>query len=292
MRKIVFIVNPVSGVKKRFDLQRLLNTHSTLAQCDTVIATTSRPHHAFEIATKAVQQSIDMVVAVGGDGTVREVAEALVGSQTVLGIIPAGSGNGLARHLGIPLNPAKALALLAGPYVHTIDTGRLGGHFFLNVAGFGFDGLIAERFATSTIRGFWVYAWLVLKEYLRYRPATYRFVLGNDVFSATAFLVSLANSSQWGNGAAIAPQAQIDDGRIDVALLQPFPWWAAPAVALRLFAGSIHKSRYFHSFRCRALRIETEGGFIHADGEALAVTTPCAVAIDPASLKVAVPQKG
>lgn len=231
------------------------------------------------------------MAACGGDGTVNEVARGLLGSNTALAIVPAGSGNGLARALGIPLEGRAALALIPAGRHRRIDAGIAGEHLFLSNAGVGFDALIAERFSHSRQRGFLNYGRLVLRSFRGYRPQRYHMRLDGRLLEETAFLVTAANGSQYGYNVRIAPQAQPDDGWLDICLLRPFPGRALPGLLWRALRGSLEGSAYARYERCRSLEIRAEEPLcLQVDGEPLPpVPGPLHITLHPGALRVLVP---
>src|SRR5690606_300534 len=190
----------------------------------------------------AVREGFDVVVAVGGDGTLNQVANGLKHSQTAMGIIPMGSGNGLARHLGIPLRTPQAIHHLNRMPARKMDTLLMNGKTFVNMAGTGFDAHIGHLFATAGSRGFRTYAQITIKELLNYKPQGYEIELDGKKLTEEAFLISFANGSQWGNNAIIAPHASVSDGLIDLSLMRPFKWHQVPSLALKMFNSTIDHS--------------------------------------------------
>jgi diacylglycerol kinase (ATP) len=232
--------------------------------------------HAVRLAAAAAEEGCDLVVAVGGDGTMNEVARGLFGTAAALGLVPCGSGNGLARHLGIPLRPADALRLLEqGPRV-AIDVGRANGHPFLCAAGVGFEVHIAALFNRRQRRGFFSYVATSLREWRAYIPASYR-IAGPELepFERTAFTVAVANAAQYGNGARIAPTARIDDGRLDLVAIPPVRWSNALPLLIRLFRGRLLQDRGVR--HVSGPRFELSGPAalaFHTDGEVHSPASP------------------
>lgn len=223
---------------------------------------------ATAVARRLVSEGCDVVVAVGGDGTVNEVAQALVHTGTALGIVPAGSGNGLARHLRIPMDVRKALERIATAKTCRMDYGIMNGMPFFCTAGVGFDALIGHLFAQAGVRGVASYARQILRAFTAYKPEQYVIAMEGETIRRTAFLITFANASQWGNNACIAPSASASDGLIDVVVMGKFPLYRAPEIAVRLFTRRIDKLPFVEIFRCRAATVgRAHGGYIHYDGE-------------------------
>jgi len=230
------------------------------------------------------------VVAVGGDGTVNQVAAALIHSPTPLAIVPRGSGNGLARHLGIPLDVPGALDLAARGHAATIDTARIGLHPFVCTAGVGFDAHIGHLFDSAPRRGFVTYARLGLRELHTYRPRPYDLLVDGRPLTVQAYLVTFGNAAQWGNDAHIVPLADIRDGLLHVSIIQPFNRLYTPILIARLFNRTLHHCRHVRTLAGRSLRIRPhQPGYFHFDGEPRAMRGELGVQIEPASLNVIKP---
>ncbi len=283
----LFIVNPFSGTRSKASKEALIREHVPAGTFDYEIVFTEAKGHAVELAARAVADGVDYVVAVGGDGTMNEAARSLVGTATALGIIPMGSGNGLARHLGIPLDTVAALRLLAKARPVTIDSATLNGTPFFCTAGAGFDAYIGLKFEGKTKRGFGAYVSTTLREFFGYRPEVYRLTVGGVTTERPAFLVSFANAAQYGNNAFIAPQASIRDGLLDLCVMKPFPYALAVPLGLKLFNRTLHQSPYLEVSRTREVVVERSGpGPIHLDGEPHWMQAALHVQLVPASLRV------
>lgn len=287
-KHIVFVVNPRAGTRSKARIEDLLAAHLHPHSVDYYrVVHTEAQGHATEIAAQAVRDGFDCVVAVGGDGTMNETASALVGTPTALGIIPLGSGNGLARHLGIPLNTVKAIRLLNSPTERIIDSCTLNGKPFFCVAGTGFDAYIGMKFDQQATRGFQTYIRTTLQEFLTYQPERYRISVGSKVYERQAFLVSFANAGQYGNNAHISPNADIADGLVDVCLLRPFPPPMAIPMGVQLFGKSLHTSPYLKVLPVTSVVVErAEAAPVHIDGEPMLMEARLEVRVHPASLRV------
>ena len=268
---VLAIINPLSGTTTAAQKQVLQDAFLRRAEAldfAPEVVLTTHPGHATELATNAVQQGVNRVLAIGGDGTINETAQALRRSATALGIVPIGSGNGLARHLGVPLNPMKAMerALTGRPVV--IDSGEINEHPFFCTAGLGFEAFVAHAFAQQPVRGLPTYVRTAFRAFWNYKPQ--HFLLDGqqrDLFSLT-----FANAGQFGNNAWMAPQANIADGRLEQCEIRPFPAAAAGMLTWQLFNKRLHQSSYWRGHAITNATVQADGPLlIHADGEPLVV---------------------
>ena len=267
-KKILYIINPISGTQRKQGIANLVEKLTDTQVFDLAVEKTQYAGHATIIAQQAAHDGVDVVVAVGGDGTVNEVGRALVNSNTAMGIIPCGSGNGLARHLGIPLNAKKAIAIINKCVVHKLDYGTINDRPFFCTCGVGFDAFISEKFASSGKRGLLTYVENTLKSGLLYKPQEYVIEDESGSERCKAFLIACANASQYGNDAFIAPYASMKDGLFDVVVMEPFNAIEAPQVAFQLFSGTLPENSHVKSFRTNKLRIVRESeGVAHYDGD-------------------------
>lgn len=290
MRHACLILNPNSGANRnRAGLRASLESWATAAGLRAIVHPTDRPGHARQIAEEAAGR-FDCVVAVGGDGTVNEVACGARASGVPVGIVPCGSGNGLARHLRIPLNPRAALATIASGRIRAIDSGLANGHRFFTAMGVGLDAEICWRFNQMEKRGFARYVSTGIRTFLGYKPESYTIDVPEGTTQMKAYLITIANTDQYGNNARIAPGARVDDGVLDLVALQPRGLLASLGIALRLFNGSIDRARGVARFAAPRFRIRREnGGIIHVDGETRTTGAIIEVTVDPGSLAVIVP---
>ncbi|SFG52958.1 lipid kinase, YegS/Rv2252/BmrU family [Prevotella sp. KH2C16] len=261
-------MNPISGTTSKSGVPRLIDKYLDKEKFDFEIKSTDYAGHGVELAKEAVARGVDIVVAVGGDGTVNEVARSLVHTKTALGILPCGSGNGLARHLMLPMNLRKSIEIINLCEIHDLDYGIINGHPFFCTCGMGFDADISQKFAESGKRGPITYVQKVLEEGLKYRPQTYEIEFDGDTTRYKAFLISCANASQYGNNAYIAPQASMSDGMMDVIIMEPFDLLEASQIAIDMFNKTLDKSSRIKSFRAKHLKIHRAvPGVIHFDGD-------------------------
>ncbi|MBL3657981.1 diacylglycerol/lipid kinase family protein [Fulvivirga sediminis] len=290
-QKALFIINPKSGTTQKKGVPALLDYCLDSSKISYEIFYTQYAGHGREIAEKE-KNNYHMIVAVGGDGTINEIAGPLINSETTLGIIPLGSGNGLARHLKIPLNTKKAISLLNDQHSKKIDTINFNNDIFVNVAGVGFDAHIASLFAESKKRGFLSYGMLALQEIIKFKSTGYRLIIdGEEKIEKAPFLISIANSSQYGNNAHIAPGAEISDGLMDICIMQKIPFWYYPSLIFHLFNGTLTRSRYYKTWQGKEALIhlleDAEKKSIHLDGDPYPLKEDIKLSVNPLSLKVA-----
>lgn len=288
-KKILFIVNPISGNGKKLPLYQAIRSTIDREKFDISIQRTKYAGHASEMTQKAVEEGFDIVVAVGGDGTVNEVARSLVHTSTALGIIPCGSGNGLARHLHIPLNGRKALKVINEAVVECLDYGRIDGRPFFCTCGMGYDADVSMEFANAGTRGLKTYVQKGVVEGLKYKPKPYTIENEDDTKQYKAFLIACANASQYGNNAYIAPLASMKDGLLDIIIMEPFNKIMAPKVALQLFRKTLLHNSHIRNFQARKIRItRPEEGPIHCDGDPFMAGREIVVEIIPQGLNAVV----
>jgi diacylglycerol kinase (ATP) len=287
-RKALFIINPISGGKKKDDVPELIKKYLDAAKFEAVIVCSDGPAHARQIAMEAANK-FDLIVAVGGDGTVNEVASAIVGTDTILGIIPYGSGNGLARFLGIPMNAPEAIQALNTSRVEIIDSATLNGRPFFNMAGMGFDAHISEVFARRKKRGFFTYLVSSIEEFNKYKPESYHVEVDGNRFEREAFMLSFANSSQYGNNAHISPHASVQDGLLDICVIKQFPFWRLLEMGIRMLTKTTDSTNYLEIIRGKHITIKRANpGPVHLDGEPHITGTDTKIELVPNSLKVIV----
>lgn len=286
-KRILFVINPISGGKKKKGFERRVMADLDGALFDAAFAFTEYVGHANELAAKAVADHVDVVVAVGGDGTINEIAAALNGTETVLGIIPEGSGNGLALYLGIPLNERAAIRRLNSMDHLIIDSGTINGLPFFNMAGIGFDASVSDRFANDRIRGPIGYLKAVVSEISTYRPKRYLLDIDGQTIEREAFMISVANSPQYGNNAYVAPQASVTDGVLDVCIIHKFPLYTIPMMVFHLFNKTADQSEYVEIIPGKQIRIEREtADAVHVDGEPKEMGTVLDISVKPGTLRI------
>lgn len=288
-RKITFIVNPISGQNDKSQVLSAIGKHLDLSLYQPQILFTSCAGEAYEMARTS---EAEVVVAVGGDGTVSEVARGLVGTEKCLGIIPCGSGDGLALHLGISRLPFLAVETLNKGCEARIDVARMNGQPFFCTAGFGLDAQVSMEFARSTKRGLPRYISLAWEEWKQHSLAQYAIRSEKGMlWEGKAVFVTVANANQWGNQARIAPMASLQDGLLDVVVVNPFSTLEIPDLATRLMTGRAPTSRHFLHFRGDHFYIwRSDNGPVHFDGDPFEAGTSFDLDVQPAALKVMVPR--
>ena len=279
-----FIVNPISGAKNKAAIVE--EVRRVFPDCEVLY--TEYAGHARELASAA--QS-DAVVAIGGDGTVNEVASALVGSGKALGIIPCGSGDGFALHLGISRNYRKAITQIKGAQVRRVDCGRMNGRFFFCTSGVGFDAKVGLEFSKKSSRGLSTYVSVSARNWFSYKPDHYRITLdGSRAWEGEAVFITVGNASQWGNNARICGAASVEDGLFNITVVKPFSTFKFPVLLARLLSGRIEGSRSTVCLQGRKVLIERGApGPAHFDGEPLEEGIELAFELLPSSLGVLVP---
>lgn len=290
-KKIVFVINPISGTQGKEQILAWMNEKLDREKYDMEVVYTEYAGHAVKIAEQKAAEKAFAVVAIGGDGTINEIARSLVHTDTALGIIPCGSGNGLARHLQIPLDPKKAVDIINGGRLEVIDYGKINGIPFFCTCGVGFDAFVSLKFSQAGKRGPLTYLEQTLLESLKYRPEVYELEMdGNASARYRAFLIACGNASQYGNNAYITPRATLDDGLLDVTILEPFTVLDVPSLSFQLFNKTIDQNSRIKTFQCKSLRIHrSKPGVVHFDGDPMMAGEDIEVSIVQRELKVIVP---
>ena len=293
MKHIVFITNPISGTISKARIPELVESRLDHARFSYEFVETAYAGHATLIAKEAAARGVDVVCAIGGDGTVNEVGRALVGTNTAMAILPCGSGNGLARHLLLPMDLKRCVDIINSDTVERLDSGVINGHPFFCTCGMGFDAFISMKFAEAGKRGVFTYVENMLREGLSYKPETYEIEdeMGSKRYQA--FLISVANASQYGNNAYIAPHASMSDGLLDVIIMQPFSLIDAPQVTLELLNKTIDKNANIRTFQARHVHIHrSKPGLIHYDGDPLMSDADVEISVCPKSINIMVNPDG
>lgn len=287
MPKTAFIINPVSGLSNKKRIRELIDQRMKKHGHEYEVVVTQYPGHGYSLARKCAEGHYEVVVAVGGDGTVNEVARALVHTPVKMGIIPTGSGNGLAHYLGLPFSIEKAADNICQGHTRAIDTMLINQQRFVNVAGVGFDAMISRKFAALERRGFFSYLKLVLQEYPWYIPREYLLEVNGQQIRRTPLLIAFANSNQFGNNAVIAPRARIDDGLIDVCILSKVPLVQAPMLGRMLMFNPSKENPFVETLRVPEITlIQPEDENCHIDGEPISCGKTLHIQVDSLSLNI------
>ena len=291
-KKILVLINPISGTSNKDYLPETIRQKIDTSLFNLSIRFTQRPNHAYQLAKEAATNGYYGVIAVGGDGTVNETASALCGTETALGIVPNGSGNGLARHLGIPLNIAEALTIINSCNIKQYDYCTANQHPFFCTCGVGFDAQVSAKFAKNGKRGPFSYVKSAVLEYLKYRPQSYKIITPDGVITEKAFIIACGNASQYGNNAYITPNADMQDGLIDVTVILPITPFDTAILGILLFSKHIDQDTNIISFRTPSLTIErVKSGIMHLDGETVMMPENIEIKCHHLGLNVFTPEK-
>lgn len=291
MRKILFIINRKAGTDREKRLDGIIRRYLTPKAFSVQIRHLEYLGHGTDLAREAVVNGIDTVVAVGGDGSINEIAQGLVGTNTALAIIPLGSGNGLARALKIPLKVSRALEVIADGKRQAIDVGYANEYLFLSNAGVGFDALVADQFRHKTKRGLWGYAKLVIKSFSSYKGPSYEISVDGKQMQERAFLLSVANGNQFGYEFKLAPTANVFDGKLDVCVVPPIRFLELIPIGLYSLLGNIDKTRYMQHYTGETIVVKSDELLhLQVDGDAVPLKEDGKVAfrIHPGALQVIV----
>ena len=287
-KKVTFIVNPISGDKDKSKVLSSIGRHLDTALYNAEFLMTEEGGHAERLARES---NADIVVAVGGDGTVNEVARGLIGTDKIMGIIPCGSGDGLALHLGLSRRISSAVRVINKGAVAKIDVAQINGRYFLCTAGFGLDAKVSQDFAKSSRRGLARYIHYAWNEWKNHPKEHFTITAGGETWSGDAIFVTVANANKWGNQARIAPLASLTDGMLDVVVVRPFRTIVIPSLVRRLMTGYAHTSSYVLNFRASSVHVKREGpGAVHFDGDPSEGGTDYDLSVIPQALNVLVPQ--
>ena len=284
-KRIVFIINTNSGISKKNKIEELIKNRLNLNIFDYSVEYTKYHKHATNITNKLINNT-DIIVAVGGDGTINEISSSIINTNIILGIIPTGSGNGIARHFKIPIDINKSIDIINNLRYKIIDTAKLNNQTFVMLSGFGFDSKIAYKFKTNKKRGFWGYTKLIFKNIFSYKSEEYDITIDNTNYKKRAYLITVANCSQFGNDVFIAPDAVEDDNLLDVVIIKDISVYKILGVFFRLFNKSIGKSKNVDIYRGRNIKIKQKNKSAQIDGESIVSGNDINIEINPKSLKL------
>lgn len=290
--KLLLIINPISGVGSKETIENLVSSRLEPLGYKITTAYTCARGDATRLAQNAVNEGFYGVIAAGGDGTVNETANALCDTETALGIIPCGSGNGLARHLGIPLMPEKAIDIIAENNVIKSDYGTVNGKHFFCTFGVGFDAAVSSNFAKQRRRGKLAYVRSAIEEYIKFHPQVYTVSANGHVITEKAFLIAVCNASQYGNNAYIAPRASLTDGLLDITIIHAGTPLTEARAGVDMFTGVINSNTLIHTFRAPAAVIYRQSeGAAHLDGEPYTMDDTMDIKCHPGALRIFTPAK-
>ena len=285
--KTLFVINPLSGTKRNYDIAALIRESAGLPH---QLRECPRKENLDALLDDAERDGFEVIYAVGGDGTVHEIATRLIGRSMALGILPIGSGNGFARHIGLPMEPRASLRACAGLRIATIDTAAVNGLPFLATMGLGFDALIADRFEASTVRGFRTYLSIGLRSFLTHESEDYDLTIDGETLHCRASTIAIANASQYGNNARIAPHASVTDGLLDIVIVDDLSFVRACALLPRLLGGTLDGAREVTIRRGRHIEVRrSSAGRAHLDGEPFTLPALLTIDVRPASLHIVMP---
>ena len=291
--KILFIVNPISGHHDKSKFPSIVEKLIDKNKYDYTITLTEYGGHAAELTKKAIEDQFDIIVAVGGDGTINEVATNMLGVRQTFAIVPYGSGNGLSRHLHLPLKPEKVITEVINKGVKSkIDTAAMNRVPYISIAGVGFDAIIADFFAKDPERGIKTYVKLVTKEYMHFKPEKYHLILDDkEEIDCEPLFISFANSNQFGSNAVVSPSASLNDGLLDVCIFKKPNMLQVPFIAERLLTSKIDRTKIVDIHKAKKIKVLREKEEIaNIDGEAVMMPKDIVVEINPLSLNILLPQ--
>lgn len=291
-KSILFIINPVSGKRRLSNIAEIIRKEVDGEKFTVSIRFTESAGHASVLSKEAVDNKVDVIAAVGGDGTINEIASQMIGSESILGIVPGGSGNGLARHLGIPLVAEKAVRLIINGQVTKIDTATINEKAFISIAGIGFDALVAKLFSENKRRGFLTYLSLIAQQFSRYREKKYTLEFENgEQITTRALFISFANSNQFGYNTKISPNALLNDGLLDICIVKKPKFIDLPIILNLLLLKKIGQSPFVQIKPAKKIIIKrSKNRFVNIDGEACKLKKNLKVEVNPLSLNVIIPK--
>jgi YegS/Rv2252/BmrU family lipid kinase len=286
-RKVLFVINPNSGRKKVDGLETSITSFCQKSGLESEIHFTEGKGHATEIARQGIANNFDVVYAVGGDGTVNEVAKSLIHTEVIMGILPKGSGNGLSRHLGVSQKATRAIKLLTDGEVKRIDSLLVNGEVSVNVSGVGFDGHIANLFGSGGKRGLKEYVSLAATEFRKFKNFPAHGMIDGHSFQSDAFILAVANSSQFGNNATVSPSASVCDGIMDLCIIKKVPLLQGLGFAGKMFTKRMDKSAFVKIIKCKKASFTFENQMpYHIDGEGKSTEKTFSFEIIPSSINV------
>jgi len=285
MEKITFVINPIAGQKKYKIVEKKIYEYLNHKKFDLSIKYSKKKGDVKTIAQKAIVNGANIIIAVGGDGTVNEVSSVLINSKIKMGAIHIGSGNGLALCLGIPTNIKKAIEIINLNQVRKIDCMSINNLHSINIIGFGFDAFVAKKFARESNRGLLKYIFLTFTLLKKYNPKTYTIKINNKIKKITAFALNICNGQQFGNNFLISPKAKLDDGKLNVCIIKTFKWYEFLILITQFYFKKIHFSKFYQSYNTNELIINSKKrNLIHLDGESHTINNKVNIHVIPKSI--------
>lgn len=291
-KRALLIINPISGTRSKQGLEKLVGARLSPLGIEVEVKYTSASGDANRFASEAVAKGYEMVISAGGDGTMNEVANALAFSDTALGILPFGSGNGLARSVGVPQDTVAALKLIEQGHTILCDRGTVNDKPFYCTFGVGFDAEVSQKFAAMKRRGRISYIRSAIREFLNYYSKAYAIEIEGKVITEKALLIAVCNASQYGNNAYISPKAILTDGLLDITVVHTDNPFHTLLMSMDMFTGMLDKNRGIGSFKVPELSIvRLEDGPVHLDGEPMQMGKKLNIKCQEKALKVFTPEK-
>ena len=285
MQKITFIINPIAGHKKYKNAEEKIYKYLNLKKFDLNIKYSKKKGDIQKVAREAIKNGSKIIIAVGGDGTVNEISRSLINSKLKIGVIPIGSGNGLALSLGIPKNIKKAIEKINLSHTKKIDCISINNLHSINITGFGFDAFVAKYFSKEKNRGLLKYIYLTFLLLKKYKPKEYIIRLNKKIIKTKAFALTICNGPQYGNNFHISPIAKLDDGKLNICIVRPFKWYQFITLLKKFYFQKIHLSKLYTSHIANKLIIESdEKNLIHVDGESKIVKNKVYINVIPKSI--------
>jgi len=285
MEKITFIINPIAGHKQYKKVEKEIHKYLDHKKFESNIEYSNKKGDVQKKTKEAIDRGANIIIAVGGDGTVNEASSVLINSKVKMGIIPIGSGNGLALCLGIPKNIKKAIEIINLNKVKKIDCISINNLHSINIIGFGFDAFVAKKFAGESNRGLLKYIFLTLTLLRKYNAKKYTIKINNKRKSISAFSLNICNGQQFGNNFLISPKSKLDDGKLNICIIKPFKWYEFLILITQFYFKKIHFSKFYKSYKTTELIIESKTkNLIHLDGESHIINNKANINVIPKSV--------
>ncbi len=280
----------MAGGKQKKHLIPLIHEIINQEDFEIQIQFTENAKHTHLLSKRALDEGADIIIAVGGDGTVNNIAQHVAGTKCILGIIPMGSGNGLARELGISMDVKKALQIINSIKTKTIDTCMVNDNFFVNIAGVGFDAHVGKKFSENEKRGFKTYIKVVLQEFLKYKSSEYKISIDGNESIQNAFMICVCNGTQFGNNVYVSPNSNLDDGEFKIVIFEKTNLFKAASVGLKLFAKKMNTLSFIKTYEGQSISIsQRKNNIVNVDGEAIEIKEELNFRIVPKNLKIIIP---